>query len=176
MHIMGRKGTTPDVLIALSRLVLDRWHDGVGGDSDAAAINLVVHADGVSVTDLARQLGLSHSATVRVVDRLESRRLLVRDHTPKGRLIHIRATARGRRLVAARLDAQREWVESALAHIDESRRRELIATLADIAGRLCVGPDDADRACRGCNQAQCLEHGCPLAHLSKENPGSRSSS
>jgi DNA-binding MarR family transcriptional regulator len=166
VHIVSGKGTTPDVLLALSRLIVDRWHDSMDGDSDAAAINLVVHSDGVSVTDLARQLGLSHSATVRVVDRLASRRLLLRDHTPKGRLVLVRATARGRALVAARLDAQHEWIETALAHLGEPRRRELFATLADLAERLCAGPDDADRACRGCDQTRCLARGCPLAHLS----------
>ena len=47
--------------------------------SDAAALNVVLAEPGISVKGLSRTLGLTHSATVRVADRLTLAGLVTRD-------------------------------------------------------------------------------------------------
>jgi MarR family transcriptional regulator, negative regulator of the multidrug operon emrRAB len=167
MHIVVDKQPAADILVALARLVLDRWEQGSDRDGDASALNLLVHADGLSVTELARQLGLSHSATVRVVDRLVRRGLARRDHSPRGRLLLVQPTVSGRRTVGDRLARQQRWLAEALGALPQPRRRQLLTDLGAVAAAMTGGRDDADRACRSCDQTTCLARGCPLAHLTE---------
>ena len=69
--------------------------------TDAAALNVVLAEPGISISRLSRVLGLSHSAAVRVTDRLEHRELVTRSPAGPGRTVALAVTARGQRLAGA---------------------------------------------------------------------------
>src|SRR5471030_2187835 len=75
---------TANLLGALLGAMDDRISDGLALDqiecsSDLAALNLISQNPGMSGRDLRPLLGLSQSSVARLVDRLESKGLLVRE-------------------------------------------------------------------------------------------------
>lgn len=129
---------------------------GVDGTA-AAAVAYVALADELSVGELAERVGLSHSATVRVVDRLEAEGLLRR--TPSRRDARRRAlvlTAEGAARhgrVHERLDADLDRV---LATLTTGQRVLLRRIVENVAAAL------ADPAvCRHCSPTGCPAGACP---------------
>ena len=129
----------------------------------AAALVHVSHCDRPSILSLAKVLRLSHSATVRLVDRMVDLNLVER--TPAAwdsRAVALRLTAKGCGIVDQIL-AGREaaLVEVLSRHLNAADRD----ALADIASRLLaaltIGGPDLDRICRLCDFASCAD--CPVA-------------
>jgi MarR family transcriptional repressor of emrRAB len=130
--------------------------------TDAAALNVVLAEPGISIKELARNLGLSHSATVRVADRLAAGGLVTRDAAGHGRTVALTSTPHGASLAreaAARRDAV---LEHATAGLTDVQRRDLMGLLATVVRRLAPGQDQVDQACRLCDQRRCLARGCLL--------------
>ena len=111
--------------------------------SDAAALNVVLAEPGISIKGLARTLGLTHSATVRVADRLTLGGLVTRDPAGPGRTV-------------ARVP------EPATSGLTAAQRQDLITLLATVVRQLAAGQEQIDQACRLCDQNRCLQRGCLL--------------
>lgn len=133
------------------------------GSSDSAATVTLSERGPLTIEFLRRVIGLSHSATVRLVDRLVEARIVERGVGPDGRSISVRLTPRGRRRAAA-LRAEREQVlVGALASLNERERAVLEKLAEKLLAGLTTSRRQARYTCRLCNHAACAGRGdCPV--------------
>jgi len=112
-----------------------------------------------SIEQLRHALGLSHSATVRVVDRLAARGLVTRGAAERGPAVALVPTAPGTRLAAQVLGVRRRVLREVAGELPADLR-EALETLLD---RLTVDPEAGHRICRLCDVATCPQDRCPVA-------------
>ncbi len=127
-----------------------------------AALSLLWQHPGSSVGALARDLGLSPSATVRVIDRLENSGWVLRQARGAGRVLNVWLTSEGQEragTVARRRDEILELAGSALSQAESATFADLLFKVAQV---LLPDSDTADIACRLCDQRRCMSAGCPL--------------
>jgi MarR family transcriptional repressor of emrRAB len=124
-----------------------------------AALTNVAQFPGSSIEELRHSLGLSHSATVRVVDRLVARRLVARQPGSRGPAVALVPTAAGNRLTTRVLDVRRRVVADV---VGDSLPGELAPAIDVLLARLTVDPQTGDRICRLCDLAACPEDRCPV--------------
>jgi DNA-binding MarR family transcriptional regulator len=159
-----------NVIGALVVVLGDRLRDatedacGMRGALPAALTSLHEWASGRTIETLAGGLRLSHSRTVRVVDKLEARGLATRARDPvdgRGVLVHL--TPDGRRAGRAVLDARAAALEAAL---DGDDRRALAEAAERVLARATSGRRSAGANCRLCDAHACGHHvgRCPVTH------------
>jgi MarR family transcriptional repressor of emrRAB len=137
---------------------------GEAGSTPAALVSLAGYLDGEPIDSLRGPLGLTHSATVRVVDRLVAAGLARRRPGRDRRAVSVALTPAGRRAAARALAAREEALEAALAGLDESERAELARLHEKVLGALTTGRASAGHTCRLCDSVACgHEQGrCPV--------------
>jgi DNA-binding MarR family transcriptional regulator len=157
-----------NVIGALAIVLGDRIRDateeasGMGGALPAALAALHEWAGGRTIETLAGGLRLSHSRTVRVVDRLEQRGLATRARDPddgRGVLVHL--TTAGHSAGLRVLDAR----AAALAGtVGEGDRRALAEIAERALARATTGRRAARAICRLCDGHACGHHDgrCPV--------------
>ena len=159
--------TSINVLGALALAVSDRVQaaaeevSGHGASGPAALAALDGFAAGGSIDELRRTLGITHSGTVRLVDRLAAARLVERRAGSDARTVSIHLTHRGRR-VARRVAVAREAALEAIMAGLAPAQRELLFSLVS---ELLAGLDgDPRRVCRLCDREACRRGagGCPV--------------
>ncbi len=134
----------------------------------ATAVSVLANfGEGESIDRLRRSVGLSHSAAVRVVDRLVERGLVVRGPAADGRVVALRLTAAGRDTARAVRDARRAVLDAVVAAVPPAHRASLVAVLDALAARdVDVTPDGTElvyRLCRLCDPEGCGHpEGCPV--------------
>jgi DNA-binding MarR family transcriptional regulator len=122
---------TANVLGALSLVLADRMTTAVEGVTalgpSAAAALAALHEflDGGSITRLCAVLGLTHSGTVRLVDRLVAEGLVDRRGSADGRAVSIALTRRGRRMAERVLRERRTSLDVALATLNATEIQHL---------------------------------------------------
>src|ERR687888_1188464 len=101
-HTSGRRADVArdaNLLGSLSLAVADRMRAATedvarrSGSGPAALAALSTHLDGQGINALAGSLGLTHSAAVRLVDRLEASGLVKRARGADGRAVSVMLTA-----------------------------------------------------------------------------------
>jgi len=154
----------------LALAVTDRMTEAAaaaGGHAQSApaALSALHHLlDHPSIDQLAQVLGLTHSGTVRLVDRLEGDGHVRRLPGPDGRSLALSLTASGRRAATRVAAARTQTLEQALAALHPAERD----TLDRLVGRLLVtmmrGPGATRWICRLCDTDACERStgGCPL--------------
>lgn len=166
----GEAAREANLLGALSLAVAERSDRAVeaaaahGGAAPAALAALETFLDGSSLDVMRRPLGLSHSAAVRLADRLERDGLVRREPGADARSVSIRITEQGSRL-AGRIRAERERaLESVLAPLSRAERAELTRLHEKLLGGLTGGRADARHICRLCDAHACghYEGACPV--------------
>ncbi|HET6878488.1 MAG TPA: MarR family transcriptional regulator [Jatrophihabitans sp.] len=174
-----------NVLGALSLVVADRMNAAIepvaalGPSAPAALAALHEFLDGGSVTQLSSVLGLTHSGTVRLVDRLEAEGLVERVAAQDGRAVSVVLTRTGRRLAVRILQARETSLASALSALSPDEVDNLAAaldtmlttvTLARVEER-AIRTNDRPQPwlCRLCNFAACGrgEGDCPVNNAVK---------
>ena len=138
---------------------------GMSGAMPAALASLREWAGGRTVETLAGGLRLSHSRTVRVIDRLEADGLATRERDPADRRgVLVRLTPAGERAGAAVLAARANALSEALAALDEPDRRALAELAEGILAGLTTGRRSARAICRVCDGHACGHHEgrCPV--------------
>ncbi len=131
-------------------------------DSAAAALNIIGYDDGCSNSALSRALRLSHTATVRLVDKLEAAGLVTSKRGDDRRTVALHLTkagkARVRRVAAERTDVLCEIVEVLTPrqreHLDAVAEALLVAMTSTI--------DIANYVCRLCDDSACPPDACPV--------------
>ncbi len=168
-----------NLLGALSLVVADRMHAAVGSvaalgpSAPVALAALHEFLDGGTVTQLSSVLGLTHSGTVRLVDRLAAEGLVERAGAPDGRTVSVVLTRTGRvtagRVLAARQAALAATMSS-LSADDVDHLSALLDTMLTTltlarAEERAVGTDGAQPwLCRLCDLVACGRSGghCPV--------------
>lgn len=109
---------------------------GRGGQAPAALVSLREFLGGASIEQLSQVMGLTHSATVRLVDRLVADGQVAKQRAgDDGRAVRLRLTARGARTAARIADARLQTMEACLRVLSEKDRR----ALARLTDRLLAG-------------------------------------
>jgi DNA-binding MarR family transcriptional regulator len=160
--------TEPDianVLGALALAVMDRIEQGArdiighSGETPAALI-VIGYGEGMTNDRLRRVLGLSHSGTVRLVDRLVSDALVERRPGRDGREIALYLTAKGAAtrtdLLASRLSAVASFVDV----LSPAERQRFGGLIRDVLARQETSQQDRFTICRMCDNGVCRN--CPL--------------
>jgi len=165
-HIIGRMETgIANLLGALSLAVMDRIEQGAreitgrGGETPAALV-VIGYGQGMTNDKLRRILGLSHSGTVRLVDRLVSDQLVERRPGKDGRAVALHLTATGaanrKELMASRLSA----VTSLLDVLSPTETKQLGTLIRELLARQDTSELDRFTICRMCDDRVCVN--CPL--------------
>jgi DNA-binding MarR family transcriptional regulator len=130
--------------------------------------------DGASVTQLSSVLGLTHSGTVRLVDRLAAEGLVERAGAQDGRAVSVVLTQRGRRTAARVLQTREKSLASALSALSPDEVDNLATALDRILTRVTLARAEERSArtserpqpwlCRLCDFAACgrSEGNCPV--------------
>jgi DNA-binding MarR family transcriptional regulator len=136
--------------------------DDAHGGTHSIAVLAVGTWPGCSIDFLARVVGLTHSGTVRLVDRLESTGTLQRGAGGDGRTSALRLTPSGETL-AQRLKERRSVVLSqALAQADSTERMVLSRVLDRALRARPRSLMEARRECRLCDHSVCVGDDCPI--------------
>jgi MarR family transcriptional repressor of emrRAB len=152
--------------VVLQDLVADAA-DLAGGPTPATALIAVGgRATGASIDALARILGLSHSGTVRLVDRLERDSLVERRRGADQRSAALVLTPAGRRLARRVLERRAANLHAALALLTDGQRGALLEIAARVVGEM---RSDERRICRLCHVEACgrPRGTCPAVALSR---------
>ena len=131
---------------------------GHGASAPAALVLLGDLAGGATIEELRRALRLTHSGTVRLVDRLVAGGLVERRVGGDARSVSPHLSATGRRTARRVLVARETALERALIALKPRQRVELDELLEALLAEL-EGP--RRRVCRLCDTAACGR--CPRA-------------
>ncbi|MHB1582485.1 MAG: MarR family winged helix-turn-helix transcriptional regulator [Acidimicrobiales bacterium] len=169
-----------NVLGALSLVVADRMNAAVeavaalGPSAPAALAAMHEFLDGGSVTQLSSVLGLTHSGTVRLVDRLADEGLVERGGARDGRAVSVALTRRGRRTAVRILRTREESLTTALSALSPEEIDGLSAALDKMLTTVTLARAEERSArstdrpqpwlCRLCDFAACGrgEGNCPV--------------
>jgi DNA-binding MarR family transcriptional regulator len=159
--------------IALGDRILEAAEDERQPPTDAAALVVVGFSEGIAIETLARILALSHSGTVRLVDRLAGQGLVARGRGTDGRAVALSLTAEGEHRRDDILAARAAAVADVLAPLDTGERAALVRMLEKMLGRLGGDAIAADRVCRFCDERTCPQERCPVTLSAEDGAGRR---
>ncbi|MEU2253786.1 MarR family transcriptional regulator [Nocardia xishanensis] len=172
-----------NVLGALSLVIADRMNTAVeavaalGPSAPAALAAMHEFLDGGSVTQLSSALGLTHSGTVRLVDRLAAEGLVERVGAQDGRAVSVVLTRRGRRTATRILQTREKSLTSALSALSPDEIDNLAAALDTMLTTVTLARAEERSArtndrpqpwlCRLCDFAACgrSEGNCPVNNV-----------
>jgi MarR family transcriptional repressor of emrRAB len=166
----GEAARQANLLGAVSLAVTDRVRAGAeqatgqGGSAPAALISLAGYLDGGPIDSLRGPLGLTHSAAVRLVDRLVAAGLVRRREGRDRRSVAVALTPAGREAAERATRARAEAVEAALGALDPAERADLARLNEKLLAALTDGRATAGRICRLCDADACghYEGRCPV--------------
>jgi MarR family transcriptional repressor of emrRAB len=166
MHTSPRAA---NLLGALSAALSDRLADAVeptGGSSAAAAL-VALHgpSSGGSIDALAGVVGLSHSGTVRLVDRLVADGLVERRRGADQRSASLVVTPAGRRAARQVLRGREANLQVLLAVLTDDQQEALVDIAETLLAELGRDPEAEPRVCRLCDLDACgrSRGRCPVA-------------
>lgn len=112
---------------------------GRSGQAPAALVALDQFAEGSTIEELSAVLGLTHSATVRLVDALVADGLVGRRRRRGDRrAVAVALTPSGRRAALRIIRARREAVQDVLGGLSAAQRRALTAMAERLTGDLAA--------------------------------------
>ena len=159
---------TANLLGALSVAVGDRLEKSLKShpnqtDSAAAALNLIGFYEGCTNGALSASLGLSHTATVRLLDKLESegsveRRAAENDQRAVALFLTRRGRARAREILTARCAELCETISV----LSVGEEKQLAILLEKLLKHLTTSAAEADHICRLCDEEACPSARCPV--------------
>ena len=158
---------TANLLGALALALNDRLTEVTSaraerGAAAPAALVTVSFYPGESIDALAQTLGLSHSATVRLVDRLAEDGLLERRGGADGRTSALYLTRKGRVRASAILKDRADSLVEALKPLSAEESAHLTSLLEKLLRALTQDRQQADHICRLCDEDVCPGEDCPV--------------
>ena len=139
---------------------------GVGANA-APALLSVGTRPGESIDQLSRVLSLTHSATVRLVDRLEQRDWVQRDRGGgggggDGRTAALTLTTTGRSAFRRLLKARNAALNQVTGVLGDRENETLRKLLAKMLASLPGDRAEARHICRTCEHGVCVGARCPV--------------
>jgi MarR family transcriptional repressor of emrRAB len=130
--------------------------------SAVAALATLFDRPGLSIRQLSAVLGITHSGTVRLANRLTSQGLLERGRSADARQVPVALTPDGLRSAQAALRARRDVMRTLLDRLPMAQRVSFVDALATVLGGLPDSGLDARHVCRFCEHACCRGFDCPV--------------
>lgn len=155
-----------NIIGAMALAVAERIRRDVSGplgmsDTAAAGIALIGFAPGSSIDAIRRSLLLTHSAVVRLVDRLVAAGTVERMTAPNdGRVVALRLTASGQALWRALLSERQVGLEFTLSVLSSEELHQFARLAGKVLGGSVRDADHARHLCRLCNYQICSD--CPV--------------
>jgi DNA-binding MarR family transcriptional regulator len=115
-----------------------------------------------SIENLRRALGLSHSGTVRLLDRLEAEGVVERRAGRDGRSVSLVLTPAGRRTYQRVQDARREAMAGALALLSPAEQTQWLRLTEKVLYGMTRSVEHSDHICRLCETTACPDDTCPV--------------
>ena len=133
------------------------------GAAAPSALVTVRNYPGRTIEHLRRALGLTHSGTVRLVDRLVADGLLVRAPGPDRRSVILALTETGHAAAEAVTERRVAILREALDVLDPAEQAALGRALEKVLAGLVTDRVSVSRICRLCDEDACLADGhvCP---------------
>jgi DNA-binding MarR family transcriptional regulator len=155
---------TGNVVVAFAITVEERMRQAMvelGLDArELSALTLIAAEDGCPIDWLCARVGLTHSGTVRLVDRLAARGLL-RRAASSGRRVPLHLTDEGSAALDRWAGARDRVAADLLAGVPEEPRRQLVAAMAQALVAQPRRRPEADATCRTCTWPACGRD-CPV--------------
>lgn len=159
---------TANILGTLSVLIQDRVEGAWQSELDlspmaAAAVLQTESAPGCSIEQVATRIGLSHSATVRVIDKLVERGLIEKDRARKdARQQSLSLSKPGKRLAEQLHAVRNDVTDSLLAGLDPGQVTALHQAVCRILNKAVTTNQEGDVVCRVCDERRCTPEICPI--------------
>ena len=141
--------------------------------SSAALVAMLDLARSASVQRLSLLIGISHSGTVRLVNRLADTGLVERRPGPDGRTVTVALTRRGHTLARRIRDARHDAIAGALSSLTDRQRDQLRSICEKLVAELTAsrlaarnaGKPPPGALCRMCDPVACGRPNgeCPAA-------------
>lgn len=160
------RSRTINLFGALALAVADRLRStaedeaGHAAASPAAIVQIGTNPN-ESIDTLRRIIGLSHSATVRIVERLEADGLIQKKRGEDGRVALLNLTAAGRKVMVKILHSREGLLTNALQGLDNRDWGELTRIIEKIMPQIISSRFESDHVCRLCDQKICPQDRCP---------------
>lgn len=163
------EGRLVNVLGALSIAACDLISTASGeievhSENDAAALNFIGHAPGISIDVLAHTLHLSHPGTVRLVDRLCNDGLVERREGKDRRTLALFLTGTGKRRRVRLQQGRLGSLHELLRPLSANERQELERIIVKMLEGHVQEMYQAATVCRFCDERVCVP--CPMERLS----------
>jgi DNA-binding MarR family transcriptional regulator len=159
---------TNNLLGALAVGLTDRIGEGIddalriGGRAGAALLSVGTRP-GQTIDQLAHVLVLSHSATVRLTDRLAKEGVMSRRRASgDARAVVLQLTRTGHNTFRRLLDARNAALETATSALTASERASLQRLLEKMLAELPHDLPEAKTICRLCEHEVCRGAACPV--------------
>ena len=138
---LGLSGSAPQAIVALSTYLADR-----------------------PLEEIAGAFGITQSAVVRLIDRLESEGLVARRPGEDRRRVSVRLTAKGSRRAKAVLARREQELDEVLSALTPAEQKQLTRLHEKLLGQLPDGVPAARRVCRYCDVHACGHYDgrCPV--------------
>jgi MarR family transcriptional regulator, negative regulator of the multidrug operon emrRAB len=130
--------------------------------SAAAAVMMLGTNDGITIDALSRILGLSHSATVRAIERLHADGLVARIDREDRREVGLSLTLAGARLRRNLTAARLRVLGQAFARFGTDDREVLEILVSRLLDQVTGGRAQGDHICRLCDEVVCTRGVCPV--------------
>lgn len=163
---------TANLLGALALALTDRMIEETetraehGAAAPAALVSVGIDP-GLSMGALAHTIGLTHSATVRLVDRLSDVGLMERRGGPDGRSVGLHLTRQGIARRRAILKGRNRILSEALAALPVDDQDALTLLIEALLGAITLDRQQADHICRLCDEDVCPEATCPVERAAR---------
>ena len=158
---------TANLLAALAGEITERTEAALKShpnqtDSTIAALNVMSFWDGITNAELAKALRLSHTATVRLVDKLEAQGLVRAGDGEDRRATYLHLTATGRKAAQPALQARCVAADGYLNELTPAEEKQLAGLLEKLIRPLATDGYAISHFCRLCDFASCPEDRCPM--------------
>ena len=131
-------------------------------NSAVAALNVIGFYEGCSNGALSRALGLSHTATVRLVDKLELAGFVLSEIGTDKRSVALRLTDLGRERTRTVIRERCMRLADVIDVLTAQQRRQLDDIAETLLKSMVTAARDADHICRLCDDAACSPSRCPV--------------
>jgi MarR family transcriptional regulator, negative regulator of the multidrug operon emrRAB len=137
---------------------------GLGGSAPSAIVALSTYLADEPLDTIGRTFGITASAVVRLVDRLEAEGLVQRAPGADGRRVSVRLTTKGERRAKAILERRERALNDVLVALTAAEREELTRLHEKLLAQLPEDVPAARRVCRFCDVHACGHYDgrCPV--------------
>jgi DNA-binding MarR family transcriptional regulator len=150
-------------VLAVGDRIRRESEDAIGHTGASAAALITVARFPDRTIEFVRQaIGLSHPATVRVVDRLVEHGLVRRRPAGAGPAVALTATAAGKRQARGILEIRQRVIADSLPELSSTESDALVEILERALAHLSGSPGTTH--CRLCDMQRCPRSDCPVVH------------